>query len=380
MVTPQTERVANADRPAPGARLVFVDGLRGIAGIAVVAQHLCSYFWPAFEQFSRHRFGLGAFAVALFFLCSGFVIPVSLDRHHSLVQFWIGRICRLYPLYWCSLGAAVLLGVAGRFPLPQQGENLGQTILLNLTMVQGLLGVPNLIGDYWTLTYEMLFYGAVSVLFLLRLHRRSEYLTALIFLVPLVGQVLAPAFFGVSWGGGFGGLVVTLGLLFAGSAAHRWYSGALCTPVALALALLVTVGTLAAIDPQATALPALLGAGNLALGRSLSHLAAFALFALALWLRRLPASLAAIGTISFSLYLTHRLVFTAMPDLGGPLPTALVSLAVTIPLSVATYHLIERPGMALGKHLSSRYRLRRERRTTLPAVLPAAIGRSQDAA
>lgn len=353
-------------------RLAFVDGLRGIAAVAVVIQHTASYFWPSFEDFSRHRFGLGAFAVALFFLCSGFVIPASLDRHDSLVQFWIGRCSRLYPLYWCSVVAALGLGLLGRFPLPQ-GDNLGQTVLLNLTMIQNLLGVPSLIGDYWTLCMEMVFYIAISLLFLARLHRQSEWLVGGLFLLPIVGQVIAPRLLGAPRGPDLSGVLLTLGLIFAGSAAYRWYTGAIGTATAAALAIIIPLGTLAATDPQGTIPTAALGAGNWALSYTLSHLAAYAVFALALWRRQLPATLAAIGTISYSLYLTHRLVFTAFPNAGGPLPTALLSIATTFLLSIATYRLIERPGMAIGKHLALRYRTLSAhlaaRRATLPGLL-----------
>jgi len=56
---------SDAGKAPGGKRLAFVDGLRGIAAVAVVTQRTASYFWPGFETFSRHRFGLGAFAVPL---------------------------------------------------------------------------------------------------------------------------------------------------------------------------------------------------------------------------------------------------------------------------------------------------------------------------
>jgi peptidoglycan/LPS O-acetylase OafA/YrhL len=38
--------------------------------------------------------------------------------------------------------------------------------LVNATMLQGLLGVPHALGIYWTLTCELVFYLAVSLLYL----------------------------------------------------------------------------------------------------------------------------------------------------------------------------------------------------------------------
>jgi len=257
----RTAPAADARGQGAGSRLAFVDGLRGIAALAVVVQHTVSYYWPSFEVFSVGRFGLGAFAVTLFFLCSGFVIPVSLDRHNSLVQFWIGRVCRLYPLYWCSVGAALALGLVGHFPLPRQGDALGQTTALNLTMIQMLLGVPNLIGDYWTLCFEMLFYLLISLLFLLRLHRRSEWIVGLLFLSPLLSRVVGPRLLGGPIVPDLSGVTLTLGLMFIGSVAYRWYDGALGTPVASVVALLVLLGTIAAIVPSRTSKATTLATG-----------------------------------------------------------------------------------------------------------------------
>lgn len=348
-----------ATRGMPGGgsandgRLDFLDGLRGVAVIAVVVQHVGWYFFPAFADFSEKRFGLGVFAVTLFFFCSGFVIPASLDRHRSLVRFWIGRACRLYPAYWGSVIAAVALGALGRFPRPR-GADLPAIVAVNLTLGQTLVGVPNLIGDYWTLGYEVVFYILISLLFVARLHRQSEWAAALLFLVPLIRRVLAPWLPSPSPLPDLAGATATLGFMFAGSAAHRWYSGALGRRAAAALALLVPLGTVAALGPTGDLAP-LIRDGDRTLARLLSYLAACAVFAAVLHRRRLPAWLGAVGLISYSLYLSHRLIFTALPDLGGPWPTALASVALALVVSLGTYRLLERPGMALGKALSARY-------------------------
>src|SRR5437762_8805346 len=98
-------------------RLTFLDALRGVAALAVVAQHLGERLWPAFGHVTTFYFQAGQFGVVLFFLCSGFVIPASLERYDSLASFWIGRVCRLFPLYWFSLVVAVVLFALARFPL-----------------------------------------------------------------------------------------------------------------------------------------------------------------------------------------------------------------------------------------------------------------------
>ncbi len=84
-------------------RFDFIDSARGIAALAVIAEHLYEARSPWFYTFSQTGFSLGAFGVTLFFLVSGFIIPVSIEKA-GLKRFWIARVFRLYPLYWLSLG------------------------------------------------------------------------------------------------------------------------------------------------------------------------------------------------------------------------------------------------------------------------------------
>ncbi|MPT21584.1 MAG: DUF1624 domain-containing protein [Starkeya sp.] len=82
-------------RPAPPAptsqRVLCLDGLRGVAACSVVAFHFFYAFTPApFTDWGRTGFGLwdtplavlwnGHFAVALFFVLSGFVLAASAPR------------------------------------------------------------------------------------------------------------------------------------------------------------------------------------------------------------------------------------------------------------------------------------------------------------
>ncbi len=47
-------------------------------------------------------------------------------------------------------------------------------------MTQHLLGQPLVLGQSWTLAYELVFYGLVSVLFVAGLHRRSVALSVVL--------------------------------------------------------------------------------------------------------------------------------------------------------------------------------------------------------
>src|SRR5579863_7940965 len=81
-------------------RLTFLDSVRGLAALAVLLEHVGDRLHPAFRVFTHDWFSFGKLGVTAFFLTSGFVIPLSLERGRSLKRFWISRVFRLYPIYW----------------------------------------------------------------------------------------------------------------------------------------------------------------------------------------------------------------------------------------------------------------------------------------
>ncbi len=167
----------------PGTRFAYIDAQRGIAALLVIWLHASEVFM----QLPRTPSGgwlfdfawavdTGHIGVVLFFAISGFVIPSSLSAQsgettrNALKVFFIRRFFRLYPAYWVSVLASGLLALYMLSPYPLQ------TVLLNLTMIQGPLGVPDVMGLYWTLRIELLFYGACVVLFSLRLLHQPRWL------------------------------------------------------------------------------------------------------------------------------------------------------------------------------------------------------------
>jgi peptidoglycan/LPS O-acetylase OafA/YrhL len=132
----------------PAARIAELDALRGLAALGVVLFHL-SLLDPA----AGPGFAFGASGVDLFFIISGFVILMTLERTRDWREFVISRFSRLYPAYWACVTLAALAAV------PRMGAvKLAGTYAANLTMFQLYLGAPDLDGSYWTLSIEMLFY------------------------------------------------------------------------------------------------------------------------------------------------------------------------------------------------------------------------------
>jgi peptidoglycan/LPS O-acetylase OafA/YrhL len=130
-------------------RISYLDGLRGIAILAVVLYH-------GFFHVSAFRYG--AMGVELFFLISGFVILLTLDKCQSFGDFFARRWVRLWP---GMLIATVFTLSAYAFI----GKPFGASIFPGLTLIDDrwyswLFGtnVKSLDGVYWTLYLEMRFY------------------------------------------------------------------------------------------------------------------------------------------------------------------------------------------------------------------------------
>src|SRR4051794_9881937 len=165
----------------PAARMGWLDALRGFAALTVVWFHLS----PLMLGNQRHlaimrHIDLGKYGVLLFFLVSGYVIPMSLERHGSLRRFWIGRLCRIYPAYLATIAIVVAIG-AWRGAL-----------LAHASMLVDPLGVRGAVRVFWTLSYEMIFYLVVAGLFAWRLHRLSGWWAAGIAVLALVGGPALP--------------------------------------------------------------------------------------------------------------------------------------------------------------------------------------------
>lgn len=146
-------------------RFTELDGLRGIAALAVVLSHYTGGYNSRYVGAEKaiFDFHIGAFGVQLFFLISGFVILMSAQNSRRVSDFVISRASRLYPAYWISL--SVVLAVSILFVVPKV-EISPLIVAGNLTMIQRWLFIPNVNDVYWTLAIEMQFYLIMIVLLL----------------------------------------------------------------------------------------------------------------------------------------------------------------------------------------------------------------------
>jgi peptidoglycan/LPS O-acetylase OafA/YrhL len=105
-----------------------LDAIRGVAVIMVVVYHYSvRYGYPIEPVFS---FGLGKYGVELFFIVSGFVIFLTLDKTTHALDFIVSRFSRLYPAYW--IGVTLTFSVVYIYSLDGREVNF-QSALINLT-------------------------------------------------------------------------------------------------------------------------------------------------------------------------------------------------------------------------------------------------------
>jgi peptidoglycan/LPS O-acetylase OafA/YrhL len=334
--------------PDSSERLASLDALRGLAALAVVVFHAVPASGAALELLTEGYLRWGEWGVVTFFLSSGFMIPASLERLGSLGRFWTRRVLRMMPLYWLTIACALacyavgLVTPATNYPLSNPLDTLrsqpARTILSNLAMVQGWVGVQHLIGVYWTLTLELLFYLLVSLIFVCRLNRYAVIFALSFLVMGRLVDVLAP---------GGGENVSLIGVMFCGTVLAQSLDGRIARQTALGVAFLALV---------LFAPPSTLADWSGHLPHLSARITAFAAFGLAVhWRNRsVPHRLTWLGQVSYSLYLVHPLVIWVVPHTPVPILTLVAWTMTTIALSAVTYRSVEAPAIALGRRLTVR--------------------------
>lgn len=156
--------------PPPRAdRLLELDALRGIAALSVVLFHYTTKFGEGSPHPTSPLFTLplGHYGVELFFVISGMVILMTLERSRSVFDFLVARVGRLYPAYWVAMTLTFL--ALTQVALPNTEPATASLYRWNLTMMQRFVGVADVDGVYWSLQVELAFYLLMIVLAALRM-------------------------------------------------------------------------------------------------------------------------------------------------------------------------------------------------------------------
>ncbi len=328
-------------------RILELDALRGIAALAVVLYHytvrfgeLYGYQTTPLLQVSR-----GGDGVYLFFVISGFVILMTLNKTRRPLDFVVSRASRIYFTFWAAV--ITTFTVVSVFGLPGREYGVG-VFLLNLTMLQTfMVGASSIDGVYWTLYIEIIFYLIMFAIYALKQLHRIEWIGLLwlvlslaVMLSPgqelLVGKLLAR------------GLILRYAYLFvAGMLFYKIFMKDVSRLTYIALACCIVASPFLA--PRES-LP--------------SVLASFGVFFLFIFgrLRFLNARpLLFLGTISYALYVVHQnvgyVVMRWLQSLGASDHLAIVAaILVAVSLATAITFLIEKPLIAITRAHYSRWK------------------------
>lgn len=185
--------MASAQHQQKPNRVAHLDGLRGLAILSVIIYHTFGR-WPDHTPWGNEFAfiaGYGWAGVQLFFLLSGYVILMTLERCKSPLEFAYRRLKRLWPgMLFCSL-AIFILGLWLTYR--PEGEVKIIDLLPGLTLIDpfvwGKLGIDthSLDGSFWSIYVEVLFYGVAALLYFLFKARGVVVGCALLFALSLVG-------------------------------------------------------------------------------------------------------------------------------------------------------------------------------------------------
>jgi len=395
---------------APQSRLASLDGLRGVAAFGVLLHHLYLVAIPVLIDQGGSGPGsavwwlsdtplklatAGAEAVLVFFILSGLVVALPVIRQKDFVwsAFLGGRLIRLYLPVWASLAlGTVLLLIVPRDPAMVTGGSWLATANATSTTVASLLHQGALTqASYdinnvlWSLRWELAFSVLLPVFVAVAMLVRRRWWAAAIAAVVLsaVGaQTNTPALKYLP--------IFFLGTLLAVQldVVREWMRRRMLRPrarlwsaglVAGSLLVLVAGWLVRSVAP----------AGTLAndLTTDFEAIGAVGLVIAAIgapFLRRGLESRGCqwLGRISFSLYLVHVPIITALAFLLGDRMWWLVA-AIGIPLSLAVgwgFHtLVEGPSHRLARWVTTRIAARVSARPPVvgaQAVGAQAVGRS----
>ena len=354
-------------------RLAHIDTLRALAALMVA----CAHVWEGFLPFARQSrsaagqtwpryFDLAITGVVLFFAISGFVIYGTLRglRKDAGRRFIITRFFRLFPAYWVSvLAGLVFIWWWQDWPITWP------TVAANVTMVPDVLGQPPIMGLYWTLGTELVFYLACWLIWRFGWLNNPHFLAGLVVAMSL-------AWFGVKGAKQLGAvpddvsaawknLPRHLGIMFWGAYFRIVYDETkgfresiksnrkVWILVALTVLIMVIGGS---------------RQFRFLIHPSRNWFSPYVVAPLLFWiwvacLRVRTKAMAWLGKISYSIYLFHLVVATPLVcwvALAGNtalrgLPTVcyvIPTLLLTILVSAAVYYAVEWPAIVLGKRLA----------------------------
>jgi peptidoglycan/LPS O-acetylase OafA/YrhL len=331
-------------------RLAGLDGIRGLAALYVVINHVFLRAFPGYPvdhaPFWAGWFIYGRFAVVVFIVLSGFSLALSPARRgwrlDGISRFAQRRAWRILPAYWAAL--AFSLAVAWLIvPQPGHGMPDAKSVLVNGLLVQNIVGAHSPNGAFWSMAVEAQLYLAFPLLLLIVRRFGAIVMLALTTLlvasVGIVGPHVGLHTFVIQSPPDLAALfavgVLAAGIVVASRARTSWPWHWLALAAALpVLATIAWQGSVWTLDHLFWV--------DLALGPAVACLlAGLATGRPASLLRLLDTRpIRNLGSSSYSLYLTHAPIVVVVYEkivagrVAQGVPVFLVTLAIALPLTI----------------------------------------------
>jgi len=180
-------------------RLAGLDGVRGLAALFVVVDHVFLRAFPGYPvdraPFWAAWFIYGRFAVVVFIVLSGFSLALAPARHgwrlDSISAFAARRARRILPPYW----AALLFSLAVAWlvvPPPGQAAPDAGSVVVNGLLTQNLVSAPSPNRAFWSIAVESQLYIVFPLLLLLVRRWGAAVMVATVTIVVASVGLLGP--------------------------------------------------------------------------------------------------------------------------------------------------------------------------------------------
>ena len=180
-------------------RLAGLDGIRGLAALFVVVNHVFLRTFPGYPvdraPFWAAWFIYGRFAVVVFIVLSGFSLALSPARHgwrlDGFARFARRRARRILPAYWAAL--VFSLAVAWLIvPPPGQAIPDAKSVVVNGLLVQNVVGAPSPNRSFWSMAVEAQLYILFPLLLLMVRRWGAVVMVAAVTLVVAAVGIVGP--------------------------------------------------------------------------------------------------------------------------------------------------------------------------------------------
>ncbi len=365
----------------------YIDALRGIAALSIFFYHIYGTIGPLTNwaypiKILPERFiGLALAGIPLFFIISAFTLYLSLEKKdgekRKSLKFYIRRFFRIAPLFYVLLIFVVLDSL-----ITQKGVPSWPDILANISFTFNLIPQYSisLFQGGWTVGVEMLFYLVLPLIFIKvnNIWRSILLFIGICWLSKEIRQLM--------------GTIIGENIMISTNYDYYNFShwayifpvGIICyliykshlpriksqyrAPAAFCMLLLSFIILFVFIDNMPLAMTLYNLYEPLTRLTALLTMSPIAIVLLILSLSLTPNRFIVnrftrfFGAISYSLYLIHPFIIEPLKPAYGYIYDhtiystdlslilcVLLTLLIVTPVSLLTYHLIESPGIRLGK-------------------------------